>query len=181
MNKLLQISGGWVYTTNPEYVSLKPLPRVVRLAELIQGAEHKVLVAVPYRHMLEGISEILSHKSIGLDHEVVHGETKNRDDIFNRFQNTERPKTLLCHPGCVAHGLTLTAADTVIWYTPITSLDIYDQFIARVRRIGQMHKQRLIHLQGTPVEKKIYRMLRQHQKMQAAFLELVENATAEAE
>jgi SNF2 family DNA or RNA helicase len=83
------------------------------------------------------------------------------------------------HPQCVAHGVTLTAADTIIWYLPITSLDIYDQFNARFRRIGQTHKQQLLHLQATPVEKKIYRMLREHQKMQDMFLQLVEEATGD--
>jgi hypothetical protein len=57
---------------------------------------------------------------------------------------------------------------------------VYDQFNARITRIGQAHKQQLLHLQGTPVERKIYRMLREHQKMQSLFLQLVEDATGDA-
>lgn len=179
MNKLLQIAGGWVYTNNPDYVRVDPAPRMVALADMIASAEHKVLVAVPYRHMIEGISKIFKMKGVEIDHACVHGDTPHREDVFNLFQNTDKYKVLLCHPRCVSHGLTLTAADMLIWYLPITSLETYDQFNARFRRIGQQHKQQLIHLQSTPVEKKIYRMLREHQRMQEQFLSLVEEATGD--
>ena len=178
MNKLLQIAGGWVYTENPEFVRLDPTPRILAMTDLIQSAEHKVIVCVPYRHMIDGISKIFNLSGIG--HEIVHGETKGRDQIFNSFQNTDKCKVLMVHPQCVAHGVTLTAADTIIWYLPITSLDIYDQLNARITRVGQKHKQQVIHLQGTPIEKKVYRMLAEHQKMQNLFLQLVEEATEDA-
>lgn len=177
MNKLLQIAGGWVYTQNPDFVRLDPTPRIVAMADMIHSATEKVLVAIPYRHMIEGISKIFAMKGVAIPHCVVHGDTPQRDQIFNVFQNTDKHKVMLVHPQCVAHGVTLTAASTIIWWLPITSLDIYDQFNARITRIGQVHKQQLIHLQATPVEKKIYRMLREHQKMQDKFLQLVEEAT----
>jgi SNF2 family DNA or RNA helicase len=180
MNKLLQIAGGWVYTKNPEFVRLDPSPRIAAMADIIQGAGEKVLVAIPYRHMIEGISKIFSMKGVDIKHCVVHGDTKDRDQVFNTFQNTDKHQVMLVHPQCVAHGVTLTAASTIIWYLPITSLDIYDQFNARITRIGQTAKQQLFHLQATPVEKKIYRMLRDHQKMQDQFLQLVENSTGDA-
>ena len=179
MNKLLQIAGGWVYTQKPDFVRLDPSPRIVAMADVIRSAERKVLVAIPYRHMIEGISKILRMKGVEIEHAVVHGDTPNREQIFNLFQNTDKFNVMLVHPQCVAHGVTLTAADTILWYLPITSLDIYDQFNARIRRIGQMHKQQILHLQGTPIERKTYRMLREHQKMQEQFLKLVEDATGE--
>jgi SNF2 family DNA or RNA helicase len=179
MNKLLQVSGGWVYTKAPDFVRVDPTPRILATADIIIQAEQKVMVAIPYRHMIEGISKIFSMKGVDIDHCVVHGDTPDRDRLFNLFQNTDKFRVMLVHPQCVAHGVTLTAADTIIWYLPITSLDIYDQFNARFRRIGQMHKQQLIHLQATPVERKIYRMLRDHQKMQNEFLKMVEDATGD--
>lgn len=180
MSKLLQIAGGWVYTQNPEFVRLDPTPRIIAMADLIESTERKVLIAIPFRHMLDGISKILGMKQVGIDHCVIHGDTPNREDLFNKFQNTGMYKCALVHPQCVSHGLTLTAADTIIWYLPITSLDTYDQFNARITRIGQAYKQQLLHLQATPVERKVYKMLRDHQKMQANFLDLVEAATGEA-
>lgn len=177
MNKLLQIAGGWVYTKNPEFVRLDPSPRVVAMADLINAADEKVIVAIPYRHMIEGISNILSMKGVDIEHCCVHGDTPDRERLFTLFQNTDKYKTMLVHPQCVSHGLTLTAASMIIWYLPITSLDTYDQLNGRITRIGQANKQQILHLCGTPVERKIYKMLRDHQKLQRLFLDLVEHAT----
>ncbi len=180
MSKLLQIAGGWVYTKNPEFVRLDPGPRIAAMADLIHSNPEKVIIAIPYRHMIEGISKILNMKSVGIKHCMVHGDTPQRDHIFNTFQNTDKEKVMLVHPQCVAHGVTLTAASMLIWYLPIVSLDIYDQLNARITRIGQHNKQQILHLQATPVEKKVYKMLREHQKVQSSFLQLVEEATVDA-
>jgi SNF2 family DNA or RNA helicase len=177
MSKLIQITGGWVYTKRPEFVRVDPTPRIVAMADLINSCNEKVLIAIPYRHMIEGISKILSMKGVDIEHCCVHGDTPKREEFFNLFQHTDKFKVMLVHPQCVAHGLTLTAASMVIWYSPITSLETYEQFNARITRIGQKHKQQIVHLQASPVEKKIYRMLQEHQAMQNRFLELVEGAT----
>lgn len=180
MGKLLQIAGGWIYTQNPEFVRVDPTPRILALADLIQSASKKVLVAIPFRHMMNGISKILSMKGIDIEHCIVNGSVNNRDEFFNAFQNTSKYKAMLVDPRCVRHGLTLTAADTLIWYLPVTSLEVYDQFNARITRIGQTEKQQVIHLQATPIERHIYKLLREHKKMQDLFLKLVEEATDDA-
>lgn len=177
MNKLLQIAGGWVYTNNKETVRLDPTPRIIALADLIDEAEHKVIVAVPYRHMIEGISKIFSMKGVGIDHCVVHGGTTGRDEIFSDFQNTNKYKVMVCHPQTVSHGLTLTAASIAIWYLPVTSWEIYEQFNARIRRVGQAHKQQIINLVGSKIEMRVYSILRKCEAMQDRFLDMVEEAT----
>jgi SNF2 family DNA or RNA helicase len=175
MGKLLQISSGWVYSQAPVYISLDAGPRINTLLDLIDSAERKLLVFVPFRHALEGLSKHLDDRKI--EHCVVHGDIADRDKLFNLFQNTDKYKVLLAHPECLAHGLTLTAADTIIWYSPIPSLEIYEQANARIRRVGQKHRQQVIHLQGTPVEKKIYALLRSKQKVQDQLLSMFEDAT----
>jgi hypothetical protein len=124
MSKLLQIAGGWVYTQRPAFVRLDPTPRVVAMADLIHSCSEKVLVAVPFRHMIEGISKILNMKGVDIEHCCVHGDTVHREQYFNLFQNTDKFKVMLVHPQCVSHGLTLTAASMIIWYLPMTSLEI---------------------------------------------------------
>jgi SNF2 family DNA or RNA helicase len=121
------------------------------------------------------MSKLLTGQDI--EHAVVHGDVTDRDTIFNLFQNTNKYKVLLAHPQCLAHGLTLTAADTIIWTCPTASLEIYEQANARIRRVGQMHKQQILHLQATPVEKRIYALLRNKQHVQDKLLELFEEAT----
>ena len=176
MQKLLQVSCGYVYTTNPDYVTLDSTPRKDVLLETIEEVDRKLLVFVPFRHALAGLSALLTAE--GVDHALVHGDTKDRDQIFNLFQNTDKYKVLLAHPQCLAHGLTLTAANTIIWYCPTASLELYEQANARIRRVGQEHKQQVFHFQSTPIEKRIYSLLQRKQKVQDQFLKMLEEATS---
>jgi len=176
MQKLLQISMGWVYTTDAQgQKNVKPLDnkkRIEALVDAIDSTDRKVIVFVPYIHALEGIGQALTAEKI--DFETVSGDTpsKERNRIFSVFQNTSKLKVLLAHPQCVAHGITLTAADTVVWFGPITSLEIYDQANHRIKRVGQKHKQQIIHLRSTAVEKKVYAMLNAKQDVQKSFLKM---------
>lgn len=177
MGKLLQIAGGWVYGGDGVgTIALDTGPRLRALVELIESAEHKILVFVPYRHSLDGVSKFLETQKI--EHAVVHGGTTGREKIFNAFQNTTKYRVLVAHPACLAHGITLTAADTIIWYGPIPSLEIYEQANARISRVGQKHRQQVLHLQGTPVEQKIYALLRNKKRVQDMLLDLFEEASA---
>jgi hypothetical protein len=83
---------------------------------------------------------------------------------------------LLAHPQCLAHGLTLTAATTIVWYSPTPSLEIYEQANARIRRVGQQEKQLFLHLQSSAVERKVYGLLRSKQRTQDAFLEMIKTS-----
>jgi SNF2 family DNA or RNA helicase len=134
-------------------------------------------VYVPYRHMIEGIAGIFDRLKVGFDYAVVHGGTGDREHIFNLFQNTDKYHCLLAHPGTISHGLTLTAASSIVWYVPITSLETFEQANARITRVGQKHRQQIIMLQGTPVERRLYSLLRKKQKLQDKFLQLFEEAT----
>ena len=178
--KLLQVGAGYVYTTNPSYVSLDSTPRKDMLLEIIDESAHKLIVFCPWRHLIENLSTLLTENEI--DHAVVHGETRHRETIFDAFQNTTQYKVLLAHPQTVHHGLTLTAATTIVWYSPVTSLEVYEQACARIRRPGQKHKQLFLHLQSTTVEQKVYGMLRQKQRVQDEFLQMIKTAmTVEGE
>jgi SNF2 family DNA or RNA helicase len=63
-------------------------------------------------------------------------------------------------PQASAHGITLTAADTVIFYGPLMSVEQYIQCIARADRKGQnADKVTVIHIEGSPIEKKMFTAL----------------------
>lgn len=177
MGKLLQIAGGWVYTHAPEFVRLDAGPRVGALIDLIEASAHKVIVCIPYRHMIEGINGILERLKVDFDWCMVHGQTPDKHSFFNAFQHTDKYKAMLVHPGVAGFGLTLTAADTIIWYIPITSYDTYEQMNARIRRTGQKHKQQFLEMCGTPVEERLYRLLRQKETGQNKLLALFEDDT----
>lgn len=177
LNKLMQVAGGWVYTKNPEFVRLDAAPRMAALINEIDASAHKVIVFIPWRHAIEGISDIFTRLKVDFDHCVIHGDTKHREDLFHAFQNTDQYKVMLAHPMTVHHGITLTAADTVIWYCPSLSYDIYDQANARIIRSGQKHKQQILHMQSTAEEKRCYKILRAKEALQDKLLELLQEQT----
>lgn len=179
MMKLLQVSTGWVYDSERATVSLDNGERVKAMIDAINSTDQKVLVFTPFVHSLDGISAALAKEDI--EHACVSGATpiNERSEIFNLFQNTDKYKVIVAHPQCLAHGITLTNAATIIWFAPVTSLEIYEQANARIRRVGQKFKQLVLHLQGTPVEKRIYKLLQNNQQVQDAFLDMFAEATNE--
>lgn len=178
MSKLLQISLGWVYLDDGTAAQLDNEARNQALLDTVQAAEHKVLVFVPFKHALRGLHNLLGKHAIS--NAMVSGDTplKERDDIFRAFQFGEDPKVIVAHPECVSHGITLTAADTVVWYGPITSTEIYDQANARIRRVGQSSKQLFLHLQATKSERHIYNLLMRKITVQDELLKMLEQESA---
>lgn len=178
LSKLLQISCGWVYNREGRIVALDPADRLDMLQQCIDGAVGKVLVFVPFKHALAGVEAFLTAQ--GVDHApAISGDTpaRVRSELFSDFQGTSKYQVLPAHPQCLAHGLTLTAADTVAWFAPHPSLEIYQQANGRVRRIGQKRKQQILHLQSTAAERKVYRMLAGHEQVQAALLDIFAELT----
>ena len=78
--------------------------------------------------------------------ETITGETKNRDDIINNFQNNENPNIIIIQIQTGGLGITLTRADTVIFYSYDYSFANYEQAKARIHRIGQKNNCTYIHL-----------------------------------
>jgi SNF2 family DNA or RNA helicase len=94
--------------------------------------------------------------------------------VFNRFQTTNAPRVLVIQPQSAAHGVTLTAANTIVWFGPVTSYETYVQANARVHRAGQKNSCMVVHLTGSPVEDKLYRALEQKERMQDSIMSLYE-------
>lgn len=174
-SKLLQITTGWVYTTDKKVVALPNQERVDALLEVIDEASTKVIVFVDFTYAAGQLHEILTRNRIHSS--LVTGEVPRnaRDHIFNAFQNSYSPRVIVAHPRCMAHGLTLTAANTIVWFSPTTSLETYEQACARITRPGQTQKSLIVHLTGTPVETKLYRQLQRRAKTQGALLEMFES------
>jgi len=159
LNKLLQISAGAVYTDDGDTVQFDIKNRYQVLREVIDESSKKVLIFVPFKHTIDLLVGKLT--SDGVTSEVIRGDVpaSKRTDIFARFQNDPDPKVLVIQPQAAAHGVTLTAANTVVWWGPTSSLETYAQANARVHRSGQTHKCTVIQLAGSAAEKRIYRML----------------------
>ena len=160
INKLLQISGGAVYTDTGEVLEFDVSSRLKVVHEVIDETSNKVLVFVPFTHTIELLEKYLTKH--GVTSAVINGavSVNRRTDIVTHFQNNEQPKVLIIQPQAASHGLTLTAADTIIWYAPCTSVETYLQANARIDRPGQVNPMTIVHLSGSPVEHRMYSMLR---------------------
>jgi len=159
MNKLLQISCGAVYSDTGETVEFDVKNRYKVLREVIDESSQKVLIFVPFKHVIGILREKLDKEGITTD--VINGDVSanKRTAIFKQFQETDDPRVLIIQPQAAAHGVTLTAANTIVWWGPTSSLETYAQANARVHRSGQKHPCTVVQLQGSAVEKRIYKML----------------------
>ena len=178
MNKLLQISAGAVYTDEGDTLEFDIKHRYKVLREVIDESSQKVLIFVPFKHTIDVLTDKL--RADGITTEVIRGDVPvaRRTDIFKRFQEAHDPRVLVIQPQAAAHGVTLTAANTVVWWGPTPSLEIYAQANARVHRAGQKHPCTVVQLQGSAVEKRVYSLLDKridvHTKMIDLYKELLD-------
>ena len=183
LSKLLQVSGGAVYSDTHEVVEFDVKPRLNALLEVLEETEHKVLVFVTFTHTIEMLSRFLTDN--GITSEVINGSVSGneRTRIVNKFQSMADPRVLVIQPQAASHGVTLTAANTIVFWSPVMSVETYLQCVARIDRMGQKNRMTVVHLQGSEVEKKMYRMLQSkvdsHEKLIDLYKSELEGETYE--
>lgn len=160
INKLLQISGGAVYSDDGAVIEFDVSNRIQAVLEVIEESSHKVLVFVPFTHTIDLLKDALEKAKISCG--VINGQVSlnKRSELIDRFQKNDDPYVLIIQPQAASHGLTLTAANTVVWYAPVTSVETYLQANARIDRPGQKNAMTVVHIKGSDVEQKLYSMLR---------------------
>lgn len=178
MSKLMQVAAGWVYSTTGGVAALDNSPRIAALIDAIEGTGNKILVFATFKHATAGIAAALTSAGYN-DFAMVTGDTpaKDRNDIFTLFQKSDKYRIIVAHPQCLAHGVNLTRADTIVWFNPTTNLEIYDQANQRIRRVGQKHKQLILRFHGAAVEKHVYNLLDNKQGTQISLLDMFKAAT----
>jgi len=181
LNKLLQISGGAVYTDKQQVMEFDISPRLRELKEVLDETSNKVVVFVPYIHTIEVVTKFLTNE--GVTNEIIQGSVSahERSEIIKRFQTLHDPRVLVIQPMSAAHGITLTAADTIVFWSPVMSVEIYLQCIGRIERVGQKNKMTVVHLQGSDVEKKMYAMLQGKVDSHQKIVDLYSNVLSEGE
>jgi SNF2 family DNA or RNA helicase len=177
LSKLLQICAGSVYSNDGQTITLPAPERLKAVKEVIEETDRKVIVFAPFIHTVKMLNRELS-KDYAV--EMIYGDTPKgeRDRIFNEFQNSPNPRVLVAHPQTMAHGLTLTAANIICWYSPPTSLEIYEQANARITRPSQTAKQLIVQLESSAVERRVYKRLDQKGKVQSVLLDMFREETS---
>ena len=172
ISKLIQISCGVGYDTNGECVQFDCAERISVLKEVVESSAGKVIVFVP---LLGGLDMVAKALADTWPVEVVHGSvTKGeRDRIFGEFQRPGGPHVIVAHPKCMSHGLTLVEASTIVWFIPTNDHETYVQANGRIVRPGQTRSTLIFHIEGSEVEKKMYKRLQSKSSMQNLLLDMI--------
>lgn len=178
INKLLQISQGCIYGEDREVLEFDVSNRYNELVDIVNQSEHKVIVFVPYTHTISMLQNRLQADGITCD--TISGDVavSKRTGIFKAFQTEENPKVILIQPQSAAHGVTLTAADTVVWWGPVASTETYLQANARAHRNGQKNKVTVVHLEGSAAERRIFSLLQNNIDVHQSIVDLYKQEIA---
>jgi SNF2 family DNA or RNA helicase len=136
-NKLLQICNGTIYTDDKGSWAELHSAKLDTLADIIDdNPSENILVGYNYKADLERLLKRFPQAQV-LD--------KNPDTIA-RWNAGEIP-LLLAHPASAGHGLNLqNGGALMVWFGLNWSLELYQQFVARLHRQGQTRPCRVVHL-----------------------------------
>ena len=140
--RLSQITGGFIKDLEGDIYDIgsEKLDICTELVEDRVGDGHKVVVFARFRHEISRVAEELS--KVGIESLVLTGSVKpiDRDDLIDQFQSPEGPPVFISQIQAGSLGITLTAANTAIFYSRDYSLGNYLQAVDRLHRIGQTSK-----------------------------------------
>ncbi|GBU09147.1 hypothetical protein AwWohl_02850 [Gammaproteobacteria bacterium] len=107
------------------------------LMETIQEktSDHKILVFSQFVKMLHLVKNRLDDAHI--QYEYLDGQTRNREECVNNFQNNKKVRVFLISLKAGGVGLNLTEADYVFLIDPWWNPAVENQAIDRCYRIGQ--------------------------------------------
>jgi SNF2 family DNA or RNA helicase len=145
--KLAQITGGFVNTDDGSTVEANTA-KIDALRDLIDSYPKgkKIVIFANFRAEIAGIVKTV--KELGRTVAEFTGDTPYdmREKINIDFQTKEYPEVLVLQAQTGGRGITLTAADTIIFYSLNYSLENYEQAKARIHRIGQTNKVTYVHI-----------------------------------
>ena len=164
-NKLLQFANGAVYDEDKNYHVIHDL-KIEAIKDIIEDANGQpVLIAWTFRSDLERLKIALKAYN--------PRELKTAKDIEE--WNHGKIEVMLAHPASAGHGLNLQAGGNVIvWYGLTWSLELFQQFNARIYRQGQKNTV-IIHyllLKGT-ADYDVYKALVAKDKKQETLMQAI--------
>lgn len=142
--RLQQLAGGFLVQDDAQKPQLVSRAKLDTLADIIEdyviGSGKKLVIFARFIAEVKAIME-LADKVLPkeLKQVAIYGDIKKEDrgDIVKQFQ--EDPKTVLFigQIDTAGTGITLTAADTCVYYSKNFNYATYSQSLSRIHRIGQ--------------------------------------------
>ena len=152
--RLQQFTGGFLVedeATKPQLVSTGKLDALSDILKdyVVEGKKKLVIFArfLPEVHEIERLTEKILRPN-GMKAVAIYGEIKKEDrgDIVQQFQTDPATMVFIGQIDTAGTGITLTAADTCVYYSVNFNYATYSQSLSRIHRIGQHHPCTYIHL-----------------------------------
>lgn len=148
--RLQQFTGGFIQTDEGDKPELVFRGKLDALEDILEDyvieAEKKLVVFCRFRPEIDLIQRLLDRRKIRYC--SIYGDIKidDRGDIVKEFQTNPKVKVFLAQIDTAGLGITLTAADTCVYYSVNFNYAAYSQSLARIHRIGQRNRCTYIHL-----------------------------------
>lgn len=150
MLRLQQLTGGFLIKDEADKPTQVSDVKINALEDIIDDyvieTGKKLVVFARFRAELDLIEKLLKKKK--LQYGMIYGDIKldDRGDIVKDFQTNPDTKVILLQIDTAGLGITLTAADTCVYYSVNWNYAAYSQSLARIHRIGQVNRCTYIHL-----------------------------------
>lgn len=171
--KLVQIAAGSVKDSEGNDHRINCKPSFDQLEAVFEQTHNKKMIVVcAFQATFKLMREWAVKK--GLRYGEIYGDVKleQRDQYVEDLQRRDL-NILALQPQAAAHGLTLTAAAHVTWWTLTPSNEHYKQTNARVVRPGQSHTQNIIRFIRCKAERHLADILDRKEDLSSSILSLL--------
>ena len=113
--------------------------KINALQEIIEETDDKIIIWANYIYNIEQIKEFLTENYGKNSFVEIYGATKvkDRQQAIELFQNDPKVRFFVSNPTTGGYGLTLTAANTVVYFSNNYNLEVRKQSEDRAHRSGQ--------------------------------------------
>lgn len=165
--RLSQIAGGHVKDDEGrmQVISKSKLNELRDIMEdVIIDNKKKLVIFARFIPEIESIKSLAREMDIRYSYITGEIKTEERSEMCSKFQNDNNIKLFIAQIQTAGLGITLTAADTAVFYSLDFNYANYSQAIARTHRIGQKNTCTYINLIATEtVDEKILKALESKQ------------------
>ena len=160
--RLSQLTGGFLRGDETDRVERVSTAKLDALSDIVDCAAQeggKLVVIARFLSEIDAITEMLKRKSIAFS--LITGAVKDRDEQVRRFQTDPDVTVFVGQIATAGLGITLTAADKMVFYSLDYSMSNFEQTKARIHRVGQNNPCTYIYLVAeNTVDAKVLKALR---------------------
>lgn len=164
-NKLQQMAGGRVYDEDKKVIDVHD-EKIEKLKEIVEASNGEpVLVAYAFKHEQVRIMEALK--------EFKPRKLETAQDIAD--WNEGKAPLMVAHPASVGHGINIQKGGHIlVWFGLTWSLELYQQFNARLYRQGQMKPVMVHHIVAkNTIDEKIIKALEGKKQTQDGLMQSI--------